>query len=482
MRKIAFGKGPIHSSPPSTTDATQPVMMVRVLWNGIIQKAEEIPLERNGTATFTIGEDPISDFLVPSAHIGGRERFELATVTGEGLTVSCLSGMSFKVLGPNRTSQKPRQIDIERYSIAPKETGVVSLGPWTIEFRMETRSLFDRGPVTFDARTGYFLGFSFLVHTVFLFIFFLVPPDAAGFSFDENRESSRFVKAVLGVQEAVHQIEPVAPLPEKRPEAAGGKAHADVSGEMGDRQAPKTTKRSGISGRPDNLTPHMKKEDLKTMAESGGIFALLSARKMPTSPFGLDTASGFDPEDALGALTGDEIGANLGYGGLALRGTGRGGGGDGRNTIGVGSLGRIAWTRLRGRCTGAHCDFFGSASRNFSKRRGSGVRVRSTDVAVKGALSKETIRRIVRRHLNEIKFCYEKGLRKRPDLSGRVSVRFLIEPTGGVKTAAVASSTTNDFSVDQCIAHTVSRMTFPMPKESGIVIVTYPFTLTSSDS
>ena len=100
---------------------------------------------------------------------------------------------------------------------------------------------------------------------------------------------------------------------------------------------------------------------------------------------------------------------------------------------------------------------------------------------VKGSLSKEVIRRIVHRHINEVKFCYEKQLSKRPDLSGRVSVKFIISGTGAVQMAAVADSTVGDPQVENCIAQAVRRWTFPQPEGGGIVIVTYPFMLTSPE-
>ena len=483
-----FSKGPIYPSPPSNPETLQ-VIRVCVRWMGTPQKEEEIPLDSHGSATFAIGEDPTVDFLVPKDFIGERDRFELASVHGATLSVSRLENMSLSVTSSQRlaassaleTQVVSSSVDGAPDTIPAGETGEITLGPWTFEFSLDHKAVPPTTPVTFDTRSGYFFGFSFILHAVFLFAFYLVPPSAAGLTFDETAETSRYVKIMLGVQEAANQAQIAPAEPTRQPEAKGGKAHADIEGEMGERTATKTRNRSGLKGPPDNLTPHMKKEDLKAFAETGGIFAMLSAQKMPMSPFGLDTSKGFDPENALGALVGDDIGSNLGYGALGLRGTGRGGGGDGHNTIGVGSLGRIAWTKLRGPCTGPNCDFIGKGRPPFKGRGGARINVRTDTARVVGALSKDTIRRIVRRHLNEIKFCYERGLQKRPDLAGRVSVKFLIEPGGGVKTAHVAGSTTGDDTVDQCIARTVSRMVFPMPKESGIVIVTYPFTLASSE-
>ena len=87
----------------------------------------------------------------------------------------------------------------------------------------------------------------------------------------------------------------------------------------------------------------------------------------------------------------------------------------------------------------------------------------------------------MRRHRNEISHCYEKGLARRPDIAGRVTVRFIIDGSGAVKVAAVADSSLGDAGVEQCIARTIRRMAFPRPTDGGVVIVNYPFTLTSSE-
>ncbi len=94
---------------------------------------------------------------------------------------------------------------------------------------------------------------------------------------------------------------------------------------------------------------------------------------------------------------------------------------------------------------------------------------------VRGSLDKEIIRRIIRRHLNEVKFCYEKELMHKADLYGRVMVQFTISGTGQVIASIVSNSTMNNASVDRCIADAVKRWEFPKPQGGGIVIVSYPF-------
>ena len=50
-----------------------------------------------------------------------------------------------------------------------------------------------------------------------------------------------------------------------------------------------------------------------------------------------------------------------------------------------------------------------------------------------GGLSQEQVRRTIRRHVNEVRFCYEQGLQQNPSIEGRVSVRFIIANNGTVQ-------------------------------------------------
>lgn len=470
----------LTSAPP----ARGQVMVMRVYWKDILQTAEEIDISSSKTTAYHIGEDPNCRFIIPKEYLGSLDRFNLAEVVGSGLTVHYQAHMLTAIREPagTVTPLHPATSDQQAgtYVAGQNETVLVALGPWRFEVNIEEKAERVKAPLSIDRRFGYFFGFSMVLHAVILGVFYLVPPDAAGFSFDDSRETNQFVKVMLGVQEATEAIRPETPQEDQKSESISGTAHTGVMGEMGDRTAVRTNKRSAIKGPPDNQDLHMKREMLKEKAALSGVLALLTAQNMPVSPFGMDTAKGFDPENALGALVGDEIGVNFGMGGLGPKGTGRGGGGSGEGTIGSGSFGRLAWSRLRGNCTGPECGF-GMGRGRLSGRSKAKVKLKSTGTTVLGSLSKETIRRIVRRHLNEIKFCYERELQKHPDLSGRVSIKFLIDGHGVVKSAVVANSTIANANVDQCIVGTVRRMTFPSPENNGVVIVTYPFALSSAD-
>jgi TonB family protein len=101
-----------------------------------------------------------------------------------------------------------------------------------------------------------------------------------------------------------------------------------------------------------------------------------------------------------------------------------------------------------------------------------------TTATVRGNLDKEIIRRIVRTHLNEIRFCYEQSLVRHPSLSGRVVVQFTIAPTGRVMTAVLQSSTIGEPALNSCVVEATRRWEYPRPDGGGLAIVSYPFQLT----
>ena len=97
-----------------------------------------------------------------------------------------------------------------------------------------------------------------------------------------------------------------------------------------------------------------------------------------------------------------------------------------------------------------------------------------------GSMSKEVIRRVIRRHINEVRYCHEQAMADSDStIDGRVSVSFSIGPTGTVTRAEVVHETTGSQVVATCIRDAVTRWTFPAPEGGGAVIVTYPFVLKS---
>ena len=94
---------------------------------------------------------------------------------------------------------------------------------------------------------------------------------------------------------------------------------------------------------------------------------------------------------------------------------------------------------------------------------------------------KEVIRRVIRKHIGDVKRCYEKGLLRDPSLRGRVLVNFTILADGSVGAATVATGATlTDATVQTCITDAVKSWTFPTPRGGGILKIAYPFVFTPS--
>ncbi|HXN55852.1 MAG TPA: AgmX/PglI C-terminal domain-containing protein, partial [Myxococcales bacterium] len=101
---------------------------------------------------------------------------------------------------------------------------------------------------------------------------------------------------------------------------------------------------------------------------------------------------------------------------------------------------------------------------------------------VVGGLSREVIDRIIQRHFNEIKYCYEKELAKNPALYGKVAVLFIIDGGGKVSDALVQQTTLSSEPVESCMVNHVRRWAFPQPQGGGTVEVTYPYVFKATGS
>jgi len=82
----------------------------------------------------------------------------------------------------------------------------------------------------------------------------------------------------------------------------------------------------------------------------------------------------------------------------------------------------------------------------------------------------------VREHFGDFRHCYEQGLARNKDLTGRVGVRFVITREGDVTDVTDEGSDLPDEEVRSCIRGAFSVLKFPQPR-GGIVTVVYPIML-----
>jgi len=321
----------------------------------------------------------------------------------------------------------------------------------------------------------YFVG-SAIGLGLFLLMIFSVPPDPKSLSLDLFNSDNRFVKFLIKPPEEKEEEIPEW-LKKKGPEEQGGKGkrHKGEEGKMGKKTSKNKEGLYGLKGPKDNPDPHLAKKLAEENAKNAGILGVLKQTEGShiASIFGRDSALGNDAENVLGGLIGNQIGEAYGVGGLGLVGTGSGGGGTGEGTIGLGNLGTIGKGGGGGSGSG-----YGRGAGGLGGRRARAPDVIPGQANVRGSLDKEIIRRIIRRHINEVKYCYEQELTKKPDLGGRIMVQFTIAATGQVVASVLQNSSMGNAKVENCTVQAVRRWEFPKPLGGGIVIVSYPFVLT----
>jgi len=105
--------------------------------------------------------------------------------------------------------------------------------------------------------------------------------------------------------------------------------------------------------------------------------------------------------------------------------------------------------------------------------------VKSEAPAVDGELDPNMVAKEVRSRLGAIKACYERALKRNPNLSGKVVIHWTITQAGTVSGVDVESDTLGDAEVASCIKSLVARWRFPAPS-GGSVDVSFPFVFQSS--
>lgn len=338
------------------------------------------------------------------------------------------------------------------------------------------------GPAQMDRAPWIYVGATLAFAGLILLAAAFLPPSRAMLTMEQNQLPSRTVRSLL--------MEEVPPEPEREPTPAAFEGETSVVapgalGRAGAPDAPAQRRRSEASGPREPDDDHGRRS-----VEVGALAALRSMQGSwdSSSPFaGLGGGA-----HALASLTGDRVGESFGFGALSLSSIGRGAGIEGGTEV-LDGLG------LRGAGAGGTCgcDAGGFGAIGHGGGTGTGlarvepelrdresrvpqriVRCGCAHLRIAGMLSRDVIRRVVRRHHDEVRHCYERGLQARPDLAGRVLTRFTIAPTGVVVASSIESSSVAHARTEMCIAAAVRRWAFP--SSDGVTSVTYPFVLEST--
>ncbi len=163
----------------------------------------------------------------------------------------------------------------------------------------------------------------------------------------------------------------------------------------------------------------------------------------------------------LGIITGQakrKGAAGIGYG--AGYGSGFGGGSGGADDL-IGSL------------------MGGDAGGLGLKKRGS-LKIASPQFTKGGSLtgsrSKASVMRVIMQNLAAIRYAYNRRLREKPGLKGRITVKFAIDEFGRVIFCQVVSSTMGDPELEKKVVEKIKRWVFEkIDKPGDVTEVVYPF-------
>lgn len=97
-----------------------------------------------------------------------------------------------------------------------------------------------------------------------------------------------------------------------------------------------------------------------------------------------------------------------------------------------------------------------------------------------GRLSPSRIREVVRAASGKMRRCYETALKRVPNESGRLTVRFEIGPDGRVFFAHIQDTTLSDPAAQACMLEEFRALRFP-PPVGGVVTVNYPLVFSPGD-
>ncbi|HEX4420298.1 MAG TPA: AgmX/PglI C-terminal domain-containing protein [Kofleriaceae bacterium] len=312
---------------------------------------------------------------------------------------------------------------------------------------------------------SYFTG-SLAVHLAIWALLRLVPDDqtTASIAFDPDEQTGMKYVGIAKLETPPEEI----------------KDHGDSPSNGATQAAPAMALPAGASGDPsvhsqgriqiaerDSRPPMTRQEAIEEARTAGplGSVALLDGVRVLGATG--DYENGFDGIDRNGSIYGPDSAGGGMFGG-GLHGPGGGGGclGGSCGTIAAGPYGRIG-VDPRGLA-------FGLPNRDGIGMPGHQPAVPHVGQAVISGSSydKSIVRRYIRRHLNEISYCYEKQLLAHPTIGGEVKLSFFISPNGSVPSS---SGEGFDPEVTSCLASVIKSIEFPPPGDGGGVQVNYPF-------
>jgi TonB family protein len=424
-----------------------------------------------GESEYTLGTDPKASYQVSTEGLPCA-RFPLIRSNGSSFELLVAESMKGKV------TRDGKQMELQEFAQAAKSDRDAALhGAAVLPIPEGVRFAIEQGGSTFlvqsvakprhypvplrvDWGTQSYTGAVMAGAAAFVGLMFVLPPDAKSLSLD-GFDTGRLVKLNAKAQEVEEQPDWLKP---KQKEPLPKERTAPSSSQRSYRTPTPQRNQPVVAMKPGPMTKKEKEDQARTIAGQTGVLAWIKTAG-PASIFGGGSAIGDDAKNAIDGLIADDASDSYGNGGpMVATGPIGGGGGDTINSNGLpfgpggpGGHGRGP----RGPALGPY------------RAKAPTTELGRVEVNA-GNMDREVIRRVIRSHMPEVKFCYERALMGNKDLQGRVQVKFMIGATGKVAASVVELSTLHNQTTEQCVAEAVRRWEFPKPP-AGIVSVTYPF-------
>jgi hypothetical protein len=448
---------------------------LRLLWGETVIDASAFVAPKSPVV---VGEGPGCALAIPAAllpaspfpvlrHDDGEYRFAFARgMTGaleeKGVRTPLADLVRSKKATPDDAVQGAYWIPVPRAGAVRAELG----GGLAVEARPRRPEVIDTPP--FWERINY----QFL--NLFLVLFFLqagfvvasnnFPFETDTLADDLFKNPSRMAKFIIKPPEAPKPAEKLPGEKKQKDDQSGEMAekHKGEEGQMGKKDAPKTSGRSAPRAIDPNAKEVVKRMGVLGALGRGGGGGLATV-------FGSGGLGG-DIRGATGNMFGNTVGDSFGFGGLGVRGTGTGGGGAGE-TVGIGGIG----TKGRGGGLGGYGQGVGGLGRKGDRD----IAITAGTATVIGSIDKELIRAVIKEHAAQIRFCYEEQLAVNPKLAGKVLIKWTIDADGNASNASIdgGGTTLVDDKVHQCMMARIVSWQFPKPKGGGIAVITYPWIL-----
>jgi TonB family protein len=459
-----------------TIDQQNWAVEVRKLWG---QTALDVQYFTPDKERIVVGEDQDAEFFIP-ADLLPDQTYPIARVVCNQVIISFNHNARGQLKMPDGTTMKlcdlaqsplvaydPECFGCQMFSLPQGAIATISYGNLSLRFKYVSK------PAAFLSKLADKIDYA-LVNTIIV-VLFICAATLATFHLRAEQVNTD--------EESLHKV-PGRYLSFilNRPKAPQKEIvlQKDLNADFGAQSNPIAPKhkrkegKMGIEGIPDNdrrsAVRAIKPEDREAIGKRGLLGALGTG-----GPAGLSTVTGGsglggELHDAVGGMFGSSIGSSGGFGGLGLKGTHLGGGGI-SETIGLDGIG-YHWSR----------PVLSPYRRKLA--RVSRPAERDVDITIGklvhvGPLSMATIRREIKSHRNQIRYCYEQELTRLPNLRGKITVKFTIGARGYVTQVSITQTSLNNAAVEGCVVSKIRTWRFPKPMGGGTVIVNYPFIFSS---